>query len=136
MNSIPPYAAQSYSQLPVSASEYATQTPLPPSPRFQTQQQYNQDTNYVGITISEDPPPALTYSTHQATEHTESAYHSENSVSRVASSFGVLSPSKRQLAKRISDSSIYQSNVEIPQIGPPTAPTYDKASLARRSSAT
>ncbi|KAG2179194.1 hypothetical protein INT43_002044 [Umbelopsis isabellina] len=139
MDSIPQYTSQTGNHLHVSPPTSMTQARLPSSPQLQIQQNRNHDTNYVGITISEDPLPPLPYSPHQHQDpfNTESTYHPDSSVSRVAPPFSGLSPSRRQPAKRISDSNIYQSNIRIPQNGPPPISTnHDNASLARHSSAT
>jgi hypothetical protein len=145
MNSIPQYTPPTYKQLTVNPADSITQARLPPSPQFQTRQHKSQDTNYVGITISEDdppPPPHLSPSITQRlplheSRHTEHNYGPESNISRTASSYKGLIPAKRQPVKRISDSSIYQSNISMPSLGLPTlVPTYEKTSLARHSSAT
>ncbi|KAI9287175.1 kinase-like domain-containing protein [Umbelopsis sp. AD052] len=138
MSSIPQYTQAAYNHLTIDTSKSATQARLPPSPQFSVQQSQSQDTNYVGITISEDPPPGFSPSRHpyHGFDNGDRVVHPDNNVSRTAPSYKGLTPGKRQPAKRISDSSIYQSNITMPPQGPPSiATTNEKGSLARHSSA-
>jgi hypothetical protein len=138
MSSIPQYTQATYNHLTIDTSQSATQAQLPPSPQFPVQQRQSQDTNYVGITISEDPPSDFTPSRqlYHSFDEGDRVSHPENNVSRTAPLYKGLIPAKRQPAKRISDSTIYQSNITMPPLGPPSIATaHEKGSLARHSSA-
>ncbi|KAH8555569.1 hypothetical protein BGW37DRAFT_435116 [Umbelopsis sp. PMI_123] len=139
MSSIPQYTQATFNHLTIDTSKSTTQAPLQTSPQFPVKPSQSQDTNYVGITISEDPPPDFSPSVnpYHGSVHGDKIEYPANNVSRTAPSYKGLVPAKRQPAKRISDSSIYQSNITaVRPLGPTSIAANERASLARHSSAT